>query len=251
MTKIEKLISKIEKLNAMTIENGCTVEEAASAAEMAEAAEFELNVEIANIAEAAELEAFAAMLEADFEAAEEGEAVLLLTETTTENKMKKNWYKENLSRINLEAHRLLKVDNERRNGLVYRNQWRKAFCFAMQQVKQAVCREERRAAFKAAVAADMAERAKLAEAEIESRQMEILGEGVRQYYKEKDAARQPKLQRSAAACAVAAVDANEEEIKEEKKRQEREANYLSWAAEENRKKVAYLHSKNRRFRYAD
>lgn len=89
MTNTAKLISKIAKLNVMTVENGCTADEAANAAEMAEAAIFELELEGISYDEAvkaAELEAFAAMLEADFEAAE-GQAVLLLTETTTENTM--------------------------------------------------------------------------------------------------------------------------------------------------------------------
>jgi hypothetical protein len=89
MTNTAKLISKIAKLNAMTVANGCTADEAANAAEMAEAAIFELELKGTNYdeaVEAAELEAFAAMLEADFEAAG-GQAALLLTETTMENTM--------------------------------------------------------------------------------------------------------------------------------------------------------------------
>jgi hypothetical protein len=89
MTNTAKLISKIAKLNAMTVENGCTADEAANAAEMAEAAIFELELEGTSYdeaVEAAELEAFERMLNADF-AAEGDKAVLILTETTTENTM--------------------------------------------------------------------------------------------------------------------------------------------------------------------
>lgn len=89
MTNTAKLISKIAKLNVMTAENGCTAEEAENAAELAEAAIFELELEgisYDEAVEAAELEAFEQMLNADF-AAEGDKAVLLLTEETTENTM--------------------------------------------------------------------------------------------------------------------------------------------------------------------
>lgn len=127
--------------------------------------------------------------------------------------MKKNWYKANLSRINILANELIRVDNEKRNSLVYRNKWKKAFCFAIQQVKEAVCAEERLAAFNAKIEERMAERAKLSKAESEAKDANGLANSVHKYYQEKDAAMRPaeevslpQLERSREAFALSLTE---------------------------------------------
>ena len=105
--------------------------------------------------------------------------------------MKKNWYKANLSRINSYTHELIRIDNEKRGGLIYRNKWKKAFCFAINQIKEAICAEERLAAFNAKVEARMAERAKLSKDEAEAKDADDLANSVHKYYQEKDAAMRP------------------------------------------------------------
>jgi hypothetical protein len=107
--------------------------------------------------------------------------------------MKKNWYKANLSRINSYTHELIRIDNEKRGGLIYRNKWNKPFCFAVQQIKEAVCAEERLTAFNAKVEERMAGRAKLSKAEAEAKDADDLAGSVRKYYQEKDAAMRPAV----------------------------------------------------------